>query len=356
MNRRIQYLAITLWSLTCWLELGSQILFKDELAFPVGNDLTIIQDPDTEVQFVDYSNFTIGSETFSIPEAPNKIDGSINTRGLVIRANITAGTKAGVNVLAGQTPLTFTGDYVITFDAYMSYAEGSSGPTESIVWGAGVKNDAILEGRNNRSSGALGTYGWLSNDNGFGTEDAAIFEDNVELKDKDDGQGTETQCFDNAFVDMGSSPTVGERPFGQWVEVRIAVIAGLVSVYYNDVLFFAELSSPTGPAMMGYEDPFGSSINSEPDFTWALFDNFVVTAGCASNTRTWLGATSADWHNASNWSPSCVPSISDNVIIPMGTIPGPTVSAPLLAKAKTMDAHSFTAVCVEPGAQLVVDP
>ncbi len=256
-------------------------------------DVTILEQPDTTTNFVDYSNFTVGSTSFSIPESPRMIPGSDPTRGILIRANSDDATprEAAVNIIAGNVPITFTGNYRVSFDAYMNVPildDGMGGvtlpggSTEQLLWGVGT-GDFIVEARNTRNSGTLGTWGWLDNENGYGTEDAAIFENGTELADLGDTQGLEAIPFNAAF----EAPIVPDAPNNaagnQWVEVDVDVVNGNVSVYFKGptaaqrVLFFSEASAATeGAVMLGYEDPF-SSITTEPDGMWGLFDNFVVT-------------------------------------------------------------------------------
>ena len=122
----------------------------------------------------------------------------------------------------------------------------------------------------------MGTWGWLAGENGYGTEDAAIFENGTELADLGDTQLGEDAPFNAAF-DMPVTPGApNNAAANQWVEVDILVVGGNVSVNFNGVEFFNQDSAATdGFAMLGYEDPFGS-ITSAPDGMFGLFDNFVV--------------------------------------------------------------------------------
>ncbi|MCA9311128.1 MAG: hypothetical protein KDA21_07975, partial [Phycisphaerales bacterium] len=85
-----------------------------------GADVTIIQQADSIATFVNYANMTVGGTNFNIPEAPRQIPGSAFTRGLLLQSNLTDGLASAANVLAGATPIAFSGDYTVSFDVYMS--------------------------------------------------------------------------------------------------------------------------------------------------------------------------------------------------------------------------------------------
>ncbi len=85
-------------------------------------DVTVLQQPDTTVDYVDYSNFTVGNLNFSIPESPRMVPGSADTRGVLLRANKDDDNPAAaaVNIIAGNSPLFLSGDYSVSFDMYMN--------------------------------------------------------------------------------------------------------------------------------------------------------------------------------------------------------------------------------------------
>lgn len=58
-----------------------------------------------------------------------------------------------------------------------------------------------------------------------------------------------------------------------------------------------------------------------------LYDDFSVTYEPAGTAGLWTGATSNDWHTASNWDDASVPDASTNVEIPVGATNYPTISA-----------------------------
>ncbi|MCR9245823.1 MAG: hypothetical protein NXI31_12395 [bacterium] len=244
-------------------------------------DVLVIAETDSSAQFVDYSNMTLGSQTFSIPEAPRRIPGSAATRGIVCQANQTLGVASAVNIIAGATPISFSGRHRLSFDVYINVPDPlPGGSTEQVLWGVGTDNVAPIEARHNRNSNTIGVWGWLAGENGYSTDDAVIFQDGTELADWGDTQPGEDVPFNEAF----NKPVVAAAPnnaaANQWVRVDIDVDTnGDVRVYYNGVEFFNQTGlSPSGFAMMGYEDPF-NSLNTNPDAQWCLLDNFRVSLG-----------------------------------------------------------------------------
>lgn len=263
---------------------GLRAQFTETFDSQATADVLIVQEPDTTVTFVDYSSFTVGSTLFTIPEAPRPIAGGAPTRGVLVQCNLAQGLAAGVNMIAGQTPIQFTGRYRLSFDAWINVpVPVPTGGTEQLLWGVGVDNILPIEARNNRGSGTAGIYGWLAGENGYGTEDACINNGDQEIADLGDLQPGEDVPFNEAF----DSNAVG-GPNGcaanTWVRVDIDVDANGTRVFFNGVEFFnAPDVPPAGFAMIGYEDPF-SSISGTPDGQWGLLDNFRVSTptGCGT--------------------------------------------------------------------------
>ncbi len=287
----MQRLVIRILPLTVGLmaATGARAQFAEGFDSQATADVTVISQPDCAVTYVDYTNMTIGSQTFSLPEAPRPISGTAPGRGVVVQCNVTQGFAAGVNILAGSTPITYTGRHRLSFDAWINVPVPlPAGSTEQLLWGVGVDGDPnIIEARNNRGGGTQGIYGWLAGENGYGTEDAAINEGDLELADLGDLQPGEDVPFNEAF-DSNSVGGPNGCAANTWVRVDIDVEAnGLgVRVYFNGVEFFNEqgLTNPvSGYAMIGFEDPF-SSLGSNPDAQWCVLDNFRVAVpnGCGT--------------------------------------------------------------------------
>jgi len=263
---------------------GLRAQFAESFDTQASADVTVVAESGSTVQFVDYSNLTVGGTTFSIPEAPRPIAGGAATRGVLVRCNLSAGAATGANIIAGLTPVSFVGRYRLSFDAWINVpVPVPAGGTEQLLWGVGVDNILPIEARNNRGSGTSGIWGWLAGENGYGTEDAAINDGDVELADLGDLVSGEGAPFNNAF----DSNAVG-GPSGcaanTWVRVDIEVESTGTRVFFNGVEFFNEFAVPqAGFAMIGYEDPF-NSISASPDGQWGLLDNFRVTipTGCGT--------------------------------------------------------------------------
>ncbi|MCA8977755.1 MAG: hypothetical protein KDC98_23725 [Planctomycetes bacterium] len=245
-------------------------------------DVTITAEPDTNYMFVDYGNMTIGSTTFSVPEAPRKIPGSAPTRGILMQVNLTAVAPKSVNVFAGVVPYTFAGRYRLSFDAWINVpVPFPGGSTEQLLYGVGTDGNVIL-GRHTIASNPLGVWGWLAGENGYSSEDAVICEGGFRLENFGDQQIGYEHFFDDAF-DQASGSALHNTPCNQWVRVDIDVDGANIRTYYNGIEFHNQtvITLPIGYAMLGYEDPF-SSLGTLPDAQWGLFDNFRVTlpTGC----------------------------------------------------------------------------
>ena len=256
---------------------GARAQFAEGFDLQVIADVTIQNEPDTIVTFVDYSNMTVGSTNFSIPEAPRPVAGSLPTRGLLVQCKVTQGAAAAVNVVAGATPISFSGRYRLSFDAWINVPlPVPGGSTEQLLWGVGVDDFAPIEARHNRGGGTVGVWGWLAGENGYSSEDAVINEGDVPqgvLGDLVAGQGVP---FNEAF-DSNAIGGPNGCAANTWVRVDIDVDANGTRVFYNGAQFFDVPNVPLpGFAMIGYEDPF-ASLGSQPDGQWCLLDNFRVT-------------------------------------------------------------------------------
>lgn len=252
-------------------------LYEDALDDSSANIL-LLGDSDTTADFIDYSNFTVDGIAFGLSEAPNSVAGGTATRGLLMRANLVSNTAQAVTAVLGTTPVSFSGNYQLSYDVFMSSnitQAGAAGTTEQALFGIGTDGIGALEARSG-GAGRVGTWGWLANENGYGTEDTAVFENDTELADLGDTVLGEAAPFIAAFnSDYGLT---NPEPGGEWVRVDVESINGNVSVRFNGVEFFNVASSATdGFAMFGYEDPFASLSNPTAQ-NWAVFDNIVVTA------------------------------------------------------------------------------
>ncbi len=75
---------------------------------------------------------------------------------------------------------------------------------------------------------------------------------------------------------------------------------------------------------------------------------------CSTTTRTWTGHISNDWDEACNWSPNCVPTANDNVVIPDVTN-DPVISATTAAVAQSVNVGRDGSLTIESGGSLSID-
>ncbi len=237
--------------------------------------------PDSTSVVVDYS-------ALGIPEAPNMVAGSAATTGVQFTANSGDTTAAGTasnligSLTGGNADLALT-TYQVQFDAWMNTTNPlPGGSTEQIVFGVG-RTTATPLGRNNRTTAGDGTWGWLAVENGYGTEDSALFEGTIELADiGDTNDPGANYLFDAAFAGTVSD-SENNAPANQWVTVTITVDNGDVTYFYNDYKFLeANSGSTAGDIMVGYEDPFGS-IGTAPLDQFGIIDNVIIDDGITIN-------------------------------------------------------------------------
>ena len=231
---------------------------------------TVATQADATAAIVDYS-------ALGIPEAPNMVGGSSATTGVRFDANLTSASPNAANLIGaisgGNADLALP-VYEVQFDMWINVGiPVPSGGTEQGLWGVG-RTTATALGRNNRGADGDGVWGWIAGENGYGTEDAAIFSGTTELADLGDTQPNEAAPFNAAFTtNLGGN----DVPANSWVTVKVGVLNGRVFTSFNDVVFFDEGGGlPTiGDVMVGYEDPFGS-LSGDPTNQFGIIDNVII--------------------------------------------------------------------------------
>ncbi len=232
-------------------------------------------------------------------EAPRTVAGSGATTGLMMTAN-DVGFLGGTGVAAGISAVstaTFSGAYQYSFDMYLSISDGvtepfpEAGSTEQGTAAVGQTNTTSTGGWSGRATSS-GVNTWITNENGFGSADAGLWNDGVEIFRRGDNRTSVESPFtpaynenlwNTAFVN-GTNFGVNQTPANHWVEVDIAVVpqdanTSSVGVHYNGVLMMFAIvpnADVNGAIAFGYTDPF-SSINDQPDFMYGLFDNITVS-------------------------------------------------------------------------------
>lgn len=81
----------------------------------------------------------------------------------------------------------------------------------------------------------------------------------------------------------------------------------------------------------------------------------VVPEDSTLKTSTWIGFTSIDWTDGSNWKNGMVPTLADAVIIPSSTPFSPTVPPGIIASCKSMIVLPGAAVTIGANANLIVN-
>lgn len=262
------------------------------------------------IQYVDYSDFeraaptAAGTLRMHIPEAPGKIAGSAPTRGVVLSALYDSPDRSIMLLAADMAegnPVTFSGNYRLTFDMWLSLdptATGASaGTTEGGLWT--VNSPGVNAPARYWRSSSTGNWGWLSTEGGLGAGTGAAAGVPSTAGNGDASfynSGVQTQFRENVVQDGAmfaqtfpqGSPT-SRTPNNQWTTVEVSVTANSpeiggshVRVKFNGVLFL-EQDSPLadGFAGLGYDDLFtsttvGGGASFSPNWQFGLFDNLVV--------------------------------------------------------------------------------
>lgn len=231
-----------------------------------------------------------------ISVAPNTKDGS--TTGVRFSANESAGAPNAVTL---HTLQSFTGDYVVRFDAWINangpFPGGGGGSTEFLTAGVGGDGTTVNRG------GASGVGAWTAVDGeGGSSRDYRAYKGAGE-QFPGSGQfaaGTDTTAGNNSNVyynglggvDVGALPQAGTSQTGttatgsfgfQWHEVELNVENGLMN-WSIDGLDIATLNpnigtafSSDGSVTLGYQDIF-SSVSDSSIHSFGLIDNLTVTA------------------------------------------------------------------------------
>lgn len=265
------------------LSVQAQVLYTEAFDSEATANVVVERDADTIVRYVDYSSFTVGNETFSIAEAPNKLDGSALTSGVFLQANLEGGAASAINFLPASSPggdvISVSGTYRLTFDCYISVNNPvPEGGTEQLLWGVGIEPGPLYSRATRTDDSLKGMWGWLAGENGYATSDTSIFNATEEIERKADGAPPESTDLWNAAFSTEIDGQVNNVPALAWTEVTIDVFSDVVRVLFNGELFHEAPiteADTTGTPIFGYDDPFGS-ISAEQDFQWALIDNVVV--------------------------------------------------------------------------------
>lgn len=283
--------------------------------FDTGTSMTVIGDADTDHMFgYDYS-------ADGIPEAPNNVGGSATT-GLKLEANIVTPTGAE-EIGVVTTGLTLSGKYSVQADIWINangpFPGGGSGSTEFA--GLAVGHDGVSSGR----SGASFIY---NGDANAGSRDYRLYKDDGEQFPSSGQYATGTQDadvppFSTAFPGLsapasqgqGNSVTKDGAGAFQWMTLLVEVdTEGVASGITSDLgtATFTLSSAASGnsvvigtidngnggtvvnmsgnPGVIFYD--LFSSVSGNPQFSFGIFDNLVVTQVPEPSTLVLLGMSS----------------------------------------------------------------
>ena len=83
-----------------------------------------------------------------------------------------------------------------------------------------------------------------------------------------------------------------------------------------------------------------------------IIDDVVVS--CTAGTRTWTGAVSTDWNTPCNWTPACVPTADDHVVI-ADVANDPTIGAGTAALARSVVVNTDAVLTIAAEGSLTVN-
>jgi len=279
----------TAGSATAWLQDNecppAGTLFSDNLDSDTSANWIVRFGANNNV-FDAITNWAFDYSAAGIPAAPNSAGGT--TRGLFVSVNKDGtGSSAGINLYpAGQS---FSGDYALRFDLYMSV--GVSNTTEHAL--AGINHSGMVTNRIRQSSGVPGA----TNTHAPGSDGIWINIEPANSNLRDYAAYTSTNPATVPYVITNRSastlaalianpPYISAGAIGNrsnsltktWADVELRQVGDVVrlSVNKNPVLEFTTTYGFTnGNIMIGHNDQF-DSIGAQQSF--AIFDNVRVVS------------------------------------------------------------------------------
>jgi hypothetical protein len=278
-------------------EVNCDTLFTDDFDVDTSADYTVVvSSADTAVTF----NYDYSAD--GIPAAPSS-GGS--TLGLKMEANLTDGATDVVSV--APTGVTPAGDYLVTMELWINFATGGTGTTEFI--GAGVAYDGVTANQNGVALIGAGEAG-------SGLADFRPFVDDVFLNVDSvitqfvNFDATDDPALGLAFPALPVPEAQAQTGQGfdgglafAWRTMEIRVNRALESATFTidgvemaTVACGGELGttcSLDGLVRMVYTEIF-SSVASQPEFMFGLFDNLTVEEMCTIGEAQLVGDTNCD--------------------------------------------------------------
>ncbi|MDB6059351.1 MAG: hypothetical protein JWO95_3195 [Verrucomicrobiales bacterium] len=236
---------------------------------------------------LDYStqSYVTNGVTASIPPAPS----GTGTHGLKVTCNKNDATAAAVGLSLYPKSLTFSGDYILRFDAWINYGGGpggTNGSTEFATCGLNHANTRVNWSGATASDGLF--FAWAG-DGATGGDDYRAYQ----------GAGAAAPSL-SSFASSGMAASGATRdhysdPFFQslfdspayetqgacgkhWIQCELAYINKNIYFQINGRLVATRTNTTTytsGAPMIGYMDAF-ASISSVPQDNYGIFDNVRV--------------------------------------------------------------------------------
>ncbi|MBI4663865.1 MAG: hypothetical protein HY735_34115 [Verrucomicrobia bacterium] len=231
----------------------------------------------------DYSaQFAYDYNADSIPSAPHSTGG--NTRGLRVAVNKTDSTASGIaGVNLYPKGRSFSGNYALRFDMFLSYGIDVGGSTEHAIFGI---NHSGSKTNRHATAGSDGLWFAIETDgtaSGGGRSYVSYLSTNANAAPSFVAKSARE--FDPVFT-RPPYQTAG-APSGQWADVEVAQVGRTITWKINGKVIFQQANPSeftSGNIMLGFMDTF-ASIGSLKNFV--VFDNVrVVSLGEApSETR-----------------------------------------------------------------------
>jgi hypothetical protein len=199
------------------------------------------------------------------------------TRGLKISVNKrdpTASGIAGVNLYARDQ--SFSGDYALRFNMYLTFSTELGGTTEYSIFG--INHSGNLTNRHN-TAGSDGCWFAVESDGssqGGRAYTSYLTADTNAVPTYLAKPSSEFLPYFTKPPYLGDVNILGGAASGQWVDVEVAQIGYLLSWKINGTLIMERTNTTSftsGTIMLGHMDPF-ASIGSAKNFV--VFDNVRV--------------------------------------------------------------------------------
>ena len=309
---------------------------------------------------IDYSTqtYVINGVTNFIPAAPS----GTGTHGLKVSCNKNDGTGAAVGLSLYPKGLTFSGDYILRFDAWVNYAGGPGGTNGSTEFASCGLNHTGTGTRVNWTGATAsdGLFFTWAGDGATGGDDYRAYQGAGSaaptlLSFASSGMSvsgaTRDHYSDPFFQSLFHSPTYETQGASgkHWIQCELAYVNKNIYFQINGQLVAQRTNTTTytsGAAMIGYMDPF-ASISSVPQDNYEIIDNArvyiaatapVVTSQPASQTLL-AGSNAPFTVNAGGTSPLGYQWRRNTV-----NIGGATSSSYTRSNVQSADAGSYTVI------------